>query len=340
MNGPADRPDVSPACDLPRVTFVIPVRDDAHRLRRCLRSIRANDYPADRVEIVVADNGSRDGSGDVARSEGALVLNLPGLSVATLRNRAAEAATGDVLAFVDADHEIEKDWTASAAEALREPSIGGVGAPYLTPAGASWVQRAYGRFRVRSNGLHDVEWLATGNMAMRRGLFLRLGAFDTTLETCEDLDLCLRVRAAGHRIVSDERLRSVHLGDPATLRALFCGELWRGRDNVRVTLRGPLSLRALPSVLIPVFDVVLLTAGLAGLVLAPRTEGVRLTLACAAAILALVSLRCLRLTLNGRSRAARDVAANFLVAGVYDIARALALVVRVSHRTRRERAGE
>ena len=44
----------------------------------------------------------------------------------------------------------------------------------------------------------------------------------------------------------------LHLGAPSKLRRLFLGELWRGRDNLRVTLRGPLTLRALPSVLLPV----------------------------------------------------------------------------------------
>ena len=333
-----DRADVLWGAGLPQVTFVIPVRDDAARLRRCLQSIRGNDYPADRVEIVVADNGSDDGSADVARAAGAIVLDLPALSVAQLRNAAAAAATGDVLALVDADHEIEKDWIASAVETLRQPAAGAVGAPYLTPSGASWVQRAYGRLRVRAGGTREVEWLGTGNMALRRAVFFEAGGFDTTLETCEDLDLCIRVRAAGYRVLSDERLRSAHLGDPATLGAVFFGELWRGRDNLRVTLRGPFSWRALPSLLIPVLEVVLLAAGVAGLVLAPRL-GAWLPLACAAGVLALVALRCVRLTLNGGRPAVREVAANFLVAAAYDLARALALVVRVGHRTRRERAG-
>ena len=57
--------------DLPRVSFVIPVQDDEVRLRRCLESIARNGYPADRREVVVVDNGSRDGSGRVAVEVGA-----------------------------------------------------------------------------------------------------------------------------------------------------------------------------------------------------------------------------------------------------------------------------
>ena len=51
-------------------------------------------------------------------------------------------------------------------------------------------------------------------------------------------------------------MRNVHFGDPATLWDLFRGELWRGRDNLRISLRGPLTWRGLPSVVIPIVDVV------------------------------------------------------------------------------------
>jgi glycosyltransferase involved in cell wall biosynthesis len=69
------------AC-LPTVSFVIPVLNDATGLARCLGSIKSNDYPGERLEVIVVDNGSTDGSDDVAVRAGATVLRLPGLSVA------------------------------------------------------------------------------------------------------------------------------------------------------------------------------------------------------------------------------------------------------------------
>ena len=81
-----------------RISLVIPVLNDAARLERCLTSIRLQRYPADLVEVVVADNGSADDSASVARRAGATVLDLPGLRVAQVRNRAAQATQGDVIA--------------------------------------------------------------------------------------------------------------------------------------------------------------------------------------------------------------------------------------------------
>jgi len=70
----------------PLVSFVIPVRNDVQRLRRCLTSIVSNDYPRALIELIVVDNDSEDGSGRAAREYGAIVLRSSGNCVAELRN--------------------------------------------------------------------------------------------------------------------------------------------------------------------------------------------------------------------------------------------------------------
>jgi glycosyltransferase involved in cell wall biosynthesis len=318
------------------VSFVIPVRNDAVRLRRCLTTIRANQPAAADVEIVVADNGSTDNTPDVARAFGARVLFLPGLSVAALRNRAAAEARGEVLAFVDADHEIDPHWVASATEALSEDGVAAVGALCFAPEQGTWVQRMYDALRGRTEGQSDVEWLGSGNMAVRRDLFDKVGGFDVSLETCEDVDLCQRLRQAGLRVRGDDRLRNVHLGDPSTLGKLFRSELWRGRDNLRVSLRYGLTLRGLPSIIIPVLELVCLVLAPIALVLAPFAGRFAMWLALAALAalavpIALTTLRVLRMARWGGLRSPLDYARAWIVAGTYDLARAIALLARARH---------
>src|SRR4030095_7743152 len=133
-----------------RVTFIVPVKDDAARLRRCLETIAAaGDAPYD---VCVADNGSTDQSPQVASVAGATVLHLPGLRVSELRNRAAEAATGEYLAFVDADHEVAPGWLRAARSVMSEASIGAAGALYVSPPTGTWVQRMYGFLRGGNHG--------------------------------------------------------------------------------------------------------------------------------------------------------------------------------------------
>ena len=145
------------------------------------------------------------------------------------------------------------------------------------------------------------------------------------------MDLCNRLRQAGHRIVADPAMRNVHYGDPRTLKALFYGELWRGRDNVRVTFRGPKTFRELRSALIPIVDLVAIAAGLLAMLLGYP----RLAVAAWLVVLGLIGLRALMI-LRRQSRLGLEAVAQALAfATVFDAAKALALLARGSHRARR-----
>jgi hypothetical protein len=318
-----------------RVSFVVPVKNDAGRLKRCLESIRGNPHGAVAVEILVADNGSTDASSEVAQSAGARVLRLPDIGVSELRNRAAAAASGELLAFVDADHVITSSWIASAVDAVSEERVGATGAIYSAPPDGTWVQRLYGALRGRTTRRADAVWLGSGNLVVRRTAFEAVHGFDSSLEACEDVDFCQRLRAAGWRIVADPRLESLHLGDPPTVGALFRAERWRGRDNLRVSFRGPMTWRDLPSVVIPVIDLACLGLLLWGLLTLPVVGWTALgaVLAAVAVILVLAATRVARALLAGRVGLSTVVQAS-VVALTWDIARALALVWPATHHRR------
>jgi Glycosyl transferase family 2 len=314
----------------PCISFIIPVRSDEANLRRCLASIKRCRQTATPSEIIVIDNGSVDGSADAARQAGAVVLEAPGLRVGELRNRAARAARSEVLAFVDADHEIDEGWIRAALETLALPNVGGTGALCEPPHPGTWVQRVYGALRGHTPDRLPVAWLGAGNLAVRRSVFQHVGGFDTMLESCEDVDLCQRMRAAGFRLVGDARLRSVHFGDPSTIRALYFGELWRGRDNLRVSLRVRPTLAEIPSIAIPVVSAALL-AGMAAGLLVPIWGHWWVVVFSVAAFLTLSSLRALRIVQRMPDRSLTAAGQALVVALVYDTARACALLTRSRH---------
>jgi glycosyltransferase involved in cell wall biosynthesis len=315
----------------PLISFVIPVRNDVLRLQRCLASIVRNDYPRALIEMIVVDNDSTDGSAAAARAGGAIVLQASGDSVAALRNKGAKAALGSVLAFADSDHEIDRHWIETAIEVLSQPDVAATGSAYLTQPSPNWVQQQYDGLRARPLGREDVAWLGSGNFAVKRSAFESVGGFNATLTACEDVDLCNRLRLAGHRIVADPALRSVHFGDPRTLKALFLGELWRGRDNLRVTFTGPRTFRHLRSALVPIADLICLAAGGTALLAG------HLLLAIAIWMLPLIpaSVKAALIVRRQLDRGLRSAAQALAVAVVFDLARALALLARGSHRARR-----
>jgi hypothetical protein len=319
------------------LAIIIPVKNDARRLARCLAAIAANRRdPAD-ATVIVADNGSSDDSPRVAAAAGARVMSLPGLRVSEMRNQAAASTEAELLAFIDADHEIVPDWIPTAVSALAGADIGAAGALYSAPENGTWVQKMYGVLRGRTKGRSEVAWLGSGNLVVRRSAFQQLGGFDPSLEACEDVDLCQRLKSAGWTIIADERLGSVHHGDPPTLAALFRAERWRGRDNLKVSLRGPLTVRDIPSVVTPIVTLAALIAIVAGSAMAVLGASQPAWFIIAVAVLTisgLAALKAMRMATRAHNLGPTFLGQAFVVSLVYDLARAIALMTRAPHHRR------
>jgi GT2 family glycosyltransferase len=320
----------------PQMSFIVPVRNDAVALRRCLQSIAiaASDV---RCEVIVADNGSTDNSRETAEALGARVLHVPDRSVAQVRNIGARVARGEFLAFVDADNELASAWVGEALEILKDASVAGVGAQYHPPRNAGWVTEVYDALRRHQPGTHNVDWLPSGNLVVRKAVFEALGGFDEALETCEDVDFSQRVRQTGGRLMAAAGLLNVHHGDPRTLSALFKGELWRGRDNLRVSLRYPLTLRSLPSIALPILTLGALAMIAVGVLVGPFL-GWQAAAVGVAAFVGLAGACALGLL----HRSAMRLRIGFVLprvvafATVYNTARALALISGATYDVRRK----
>lgn len=216
----------------PFISVVMPALNEAHNLPRTLSSIaeQLRDYPH---EVVLVDNGSTDGSPDLARAAGARVFIQPRGSIGALRNLGVGQARGEVIVFLDADVSLTPAWRGRLPAALADLAKG---PPLITgshcgpPEDGSWIERNWFRhFALESNSSH----LGTGHMLIRREFFLAVGGFDETLVTGEDYEFCQRARAAGGRILNDPLLRVVHHDFPKDLRSFVRREAWHGRGDLR-----------------------------------------------------------------------------------------------------------
>lgn len=105
--------------DYPKVSIILPTLNAAALLGNCLDSVARQTYPRDRYEILIADAHSRDGTRDIARRHGAVILDDDGHNMEEGKRLALSRATGDYILFLDADNEFtHSDYMELAVRAL------------------------------------------------------------------------------------------------------------------------------------------------------------------------------------------------------------------------------
>jgi glycosyltransferase involved in cell wall biosynthesis len=188
----------------PDVSVVVPVRNGATSIGRLLDAL-AQQEPV-RFEVIVVDNGSTDGTGDVARRHPLEVRvveeSRPGSYAA--RNAGLAVARAPVLAFTDADCTPEPSWLRAGLAVLDEggADLAG-GAVQAVPSTNATVWERYDRavyLRQRDLVEHH-EWAVTANLFVRRAVTDVIGGFDASLPSSGDREFCLRAGRAGFRIV-------------------------------------------------------------------------------------------------------------------------------------------
>lgn len=195
----------------PSVTVVIPVKDRAGELQRCLASLGRLSYPRERLDVVVVDDGSRDESPAVARAHGARVVPSGGRGTgpASARNRGAREARGELLAFVDSDCTAAPAWLAELVERFDDPQVGAVGGRVVGMHCATRLDRyeagmsslSLGNRELSGREGDDTFYLPSCNLLVRRAAFLAAGGFREGLHVGEDVDLTWRLRDLGYRLV-------------------------------------------------------------------------------------------------------------------------------------------
>lgn len=120
--------------NLPRISFIIPTLNAEPILGNCLESIARQTYPREKIEIILADAHSTDGTRDIAKKCGAMILDDDGKNMEEGKRLALRHATGEYIVFVDADNEISHpDYLLLAIAGLTaNPQALGVEAYYLS----------------------------------------------------------------------------------------------------------------------------------------------------------------------------------------------------------------
>lgn len=220
---------------LPKVSVVIPTYQEAGFVDRCLRSLVEGSWPLDRLEILLSDGGSTDGTRERIRAwseccPSIRLVDNPDRYVPQALNRGIEASTGDVIAVMGCHSEADGRWLELVTEDLEEhPEVCGVGGSWEilgngTRASAIALAQAcvvgVGRNTYRNGSRAGyADTIIYG--AYRRSVFQRHGGFDEEMVRDQDDEFNIRLLARGEKLWFDPRIRMRYYSRPSF------GTLWR-----------------------------------------------------------------------------------------------------------------
>lgn len=227
----------------PDISIVIPAFNEKRFIGRQLDLLRQLTKSL-ATQIVVVDNGSVDGTPEIARQHGCdEVLNASG-TVAAIRNQGAQHAKAGVLVFMDADvfpTELWADRIKLVVTKIAADARYVTGSWVSVPDDCSWIERYW--FKPLENGQNS--HINSGHFIIGRSFFDEIGGFDVRLRTGEDFDISMRAKAAGAVLCDDPLLRVIHEGYPKTLAEFSRREIWHGTgdcQSLRVFLSSKVAL--------------------------------------------------------------------------------------------------
>ncbi len=248
-----------PRSDSPKVSLIIPCRNEARHIEACLRGVLAFEEPDGGFEALVADGMSEDGTREIIQRLAAedprlRLIDNPQRTTPHGLNAGIRAARGEIIVRIDAHTEYAPDYLVQCLRVMQETGADNVGGPALTRA-RSYLHRAiaaayHSRFAVGNALFHQPDYEGPVDTVpygcYHRERLLELGLFDEELVRNQDDELNLRLLRTGGRIWQSPRIRSWYTPRSA-LTALFKQYFQYGYWKVRVIQkhRLPASIRHL-----------------------------------------------------------------------------------------------
>lgn len=189
----------------PRVSVVVASYEGERTLNACLESLEKLNYPD--YEIILVDDGSTDGTAQLAKAHPTvrLIKHAQNLGLSVARNSGIEAATGEIVAFTDADCRADEDWLYYLVGDLLDSEFTGIGGHNFLPPDDSTVAAAVlvspgGPAHVMLTD-RQAEHIPGCNMAFYKWALVEIGGFDPIFQKAgDDVDLCWRLQQHGFKI--------------------------------------------------------------------------------------------------------------------------------------------
>ena len=209
--------------DLPKISIVIPIRNEGKYIASTITYLQKQDYPADRMEILVADSGSNDRTREIvadlaARDTRIRLFDNPRQLASAGRNIGVRNATADIITFIDGHTYIDNDLLLkNTVKLMAEKDVSVLSRPqFLETPDNNFFQRAvsFARKSVIGHGLDSTIYTdeekfvnpSSSGATYRKEVFGKVGEFDERFDACEDVEFNYRVHLKGYDSFTSPRL--------------------------------------------------------------------------------------------------------------------------------------
>ena len=235
----------------PSVSVIVPAHNAEATLGDCLRALKT--MSVEPVEMLVYIDGATDGTERIAREAGARILKNSGAprGPAHARNEAAAAATSDLIWFVDADVVVAPDCLRRLIDDMQAHDAVGAFGSYDDKPASLRATSLYANLRhhfIHQRGAREATTFWSGIGLIRRDIFLQFGGFDAKrfpYPSVEDVDLGMRIVAAGHRIRLVPEALGKHCKDWSLWRVWHTDVMRRARPWTLMLSERPAAARDL-----------------------------------------------------------------------------------------------
>ncbi|MCA9886493.1 MAG: glycosyltransferase family 2 protein, partial [Anaerolineae bacterium] len=209
----------------PFVSVIMPIRNEEKYIRRSLGAVLCQDYPHDRLEVILADGISSDRTREfIAELQNkhsdvqVLIIDNPEQTVPYGFNYALNASQGDIVVRVDGHTIVDPDYVSQVVELLLNSGCDNVGGRmnaqgenFFAKVVSAATSSPFGVGGARFHYSQKEELVDTVYMgAWKREVFERIGGFDTRFKRSQDSEFNYRLRAHGGKILLSPKIRSTY----------------------------------------------------------------------------------------------------------------------------------